>query len=53
MDEIAMLRITSERNLEIGEKLCACFTDWQKAPNSVNWTKLIHADHEGNWYQVI
>jgi hypothetical protein len=41
MDEIAMLRITSERNLEIGEKLCACFTDWQKAFDRVNWTKLM------------
>jgi hypothetical protein len=35
-----MLRIISERTLDIGEKLCACFTDWQKAFDRVNWTKL-------------
>jgi hypothetical protein len=26
-----MLRIISERTLEIDEKLCACFVGWQKA----------------------
>jgi len=31
----------SERNFEIGEKLCVCFIDWQKAFDLVNWTKLI------------
>jgi hypothetical protein len=30
-DGIAMLRIISERILEIDEELCACFTDWQQA----------------------
>jgi hypothetical protein len=37
----AMLRIISERTLEIDDKLCVCFIDWQKAFDRVNWTKLI------------
>jgi hypothetical protein len=36
-----MLRIISDRNLVIDEELCACFVDWQKAFDSVNWTKLM------------
>jgi hypothetical protein len=31
-----MLRIISERTLEIDAELCVCFEDWQK-----NWTKLM------------
>jgi len=38
---IGMLRIISERTLEIGEELCVCFIDWQKAFDRVNWTKLM------------
>jgi hypothetical protein len=38
-DAIGMLRIISERTLDINEELCACFIDWQKA--FVNWTKLM------------
>ena len=30
-DAIGMLRIISERTLEIGAELCFCFIDWQKA----------------------
>jgi hypothetical protein len=30
-DAIGMLRIVSERTLDIDEELCACFIDWQKA----------------------
>ena len=40
-DVIGMLRIISERNLEIDEELCVCFIDWQKAFYRVNWTKLM------------
>ena len=40
-DAIGMLRIISERNLDTDEELCACFIDWQKAFDLVNWTKLI------------
>jgi hypothetical protein len=40
-DAIGMLRIISERTLAIGEELCACFIDWQKAFDRVNWTKLM------------
>jgi hypothetical protein len=36
-----MLRIISERTLEIDEELSVCFIDWQKAFDRVNWTKLI------------
>jgi len=30
-DAVGMLRIISERTLEIDEELCICFIDWQKA----------------------
>jgi hypothetical protein len=40
-DAIGMLRIISERTLDIDEELCACFLDWQKAFDRVNWTKLM------------
>ena len=36
-----MLRIMSERILEVDAKLCVCFIDWQKAFDRVNWTKLM------------
>jgi len=36
-----MMRIIAERTLEIDEELCVCFTDWQKAFDPVNWTKLM------------
>jgi hypothetical protein len=36
-----MQRIISERTLVIYEELCACFIDWQKAFDRVNWTKLM------------
>ena len=36
-----MLRIISERTLEIDEELCVCFIDWQKAFDRVNWTKSV------------
>jgi len=38
-DAIGMLRIISERTLEIDEELSVCFIDWQKAFDRVNWTK--------------
>ena len=36
-----MMRIMAERTLELDEGLCVCFIDWQKAFDSVNWTKLM------------
>jgi len=36
-----MMRIISERTLEIDEGLCVWFIDWQKAFYRVNWTKLM------------
>jgi len=40
-DAIGMLRIILDQTLEIDEELCVCFTDWQKAFDRVNWTKLM------------
>jgi len=40
-DAIGMLRIISERTLEIDKELSVCFIDWQKAFDRVNWTKLM------------
>jgi hypothetical protein len=36
-----MLRIVSERTLDIDEELCAYFIDRQKAFDRVNWNKLM------------
>jgi predicted DNA-binding protein len=38
---IGMLRVISERTLEIDEDLRVCFIDWKKAFDRVNWTKLM------------
>jgi retron-type reverse transcriptase len=40
-DAIGMLRIISERTLEIEEELSVCFIDLQQAFDRVNWTKLM------------
>jgi hypothetical protein len=40
-DATGILRIISERTLEIDEELCDCFIDWQKAFDRVNGTKLM------------
>jgi len=40
-DAIGMLRIVSERNLEINDDLCVCFIDWKQAFDRVKWTKLM------------
>jgi len=40
-DAIGMLRIISERTLEIDAELSVCFIDWQKVFDRVNWTKLM------------
>jgi len=40
-DAIRMLRIISERTLNIEKKLCECFIDWQKVFDRVNWTTLM------------
>jgi hypothetical protein len=36
-----MLRIISERTLEIDDGVCLSFIDWEKAFDRVNWTKLM------------
>ena len=40
-DTNGMLRIISERTLEMDEELSVWFIDWQKAFYRVNWTKLM------------
>jgi hypothetical protein len=40
-DAMGMLRIISERTLEIDAEVCVCFIDWQNAFDRVNWTKLM------------
>jgi hypothetical protein len=48
-----MLRIISERNLQIDGKLSVCFVDWKKAFDRVNWTKLIQILKENgiDWHE--
>ena len=41
MDAVGMLRIISERILEIDAELCVCFIEWQKAFDRDNWKKLM------------
>jgi len=40
-DAIRKLRIILERNLDIDDKVGACFIDWQKAFDRLNWTELM------------
>jgi retron-type reverse transcriptase len=40
-DAIGMMRIISERTLDIGEEICVCFIDWQEAFDRVKWIKLM------------
>jgi Reverse transcriptase (RNA-dependent DNA polymerase). len=41
IDAIGLMRIISERVLDVKEEMCLWFIDWQKAFNHVNWTKLL------------
>jgi hypothetical protein len=41
-DATGTLRV-SEQTLNMGEKLCACFIDWQKASDRLNWLKTMHS----------
>jgi len=36
-----MLRIISERTLDVEEELCECLIDWQRVFDPVNWAKLV------------
>jgi hypothetical protein len=36
-----MLRIISERTLNVEEELCECLIDWQRVFDRVNWTSLV------------
>jgi hypothetical protein len=49
-----MLRIISERTLEIDEELRVCFVDWQKEFDRVNWTKLMQIIKETgiDWREI-
>ena len=50
-DATGLMRIKSERVLEIKEEMCLCFIDWQKAFDRVDWIKLLEMlKHIGvNW----
>ena len=37
-DTIGLMRIVSERVLDVKEEMCLCFIDWQKAFDLVDWT---------------
>ena len=54
-DAIGMLRIISERTLEIDEELSVCFIDWQKAFDRVNRTKLMQILKEMgiDWREIL
>jgi hypothetical protein len=41
MDAIETLKIISGRTLDVDEKWYACFIDWQKRCDRVNWTELV------------
>ena len=41
-DATAMLKIMSDRTMDIREGLCVCFMDWHEAFDRVYWTELIH-----------
>jgi hypothetical protein len=45
-DAIGMLRIISERTLDVDEELWACLIDWQKAFDGVDWAKLMQVLNE-------
>jgi hypothetical protein len=40
-DAVGMLGTLSEQTSDIDGELCACFIDWQKGYDRVNWTKLV------------
>jgi hypothetical protein len=40
-DAIGMLRIISERTVDVDGEVCVCCIDWQQAIDRVNWTKLM------------
>jgi hypothetical protein len=46
-----MLRIISERTLDIDDELCTCFIDWQQVFDRVNWAKLMQIleNKNTNW----
>jgi Reverse transcriptase (RNA-dependent DNA polymerase). len=40
-DAIGLMRILSERVLDIKEEMCVCFIDWQMTFDHVDWTILL------------
>ena len=49
-----MIRLISERTLEMNEELCACFINWQKVFDRVEWSKLMHTLKETgiDWREI-
>ena len=50
-DAIGLMRIISERVLDVKEEMFLYFIDWQKAFDRVDWTKLMEIlrNIEVNW----
>ena len=40
-DAILLMRITSERKLDVKEEMCLCYIVFQKAFDRIDWTKLL------------
>jgi Reverse transcriptase (RNA-dependent DNA polymerase). len=40
-DAIGLMRIILEKYIDVKEKMCLCFIDWQKAFDRVDWIKLL------------
>ena len=40
-DAVGLMRIISERELDVKEEMFLCFIDWQKVLDRVHWTKLL------------
>ena len=40
-DAIGLMRIISERVLDVKGEMCLCFIDWQNAFDRVDWTQLM------------
>jgi Reverse transcriptase (RNA-dependent DNA polymerase). len=40
-DAIGLMRMRSERLLDVKEEMCLCFIVWQKAFDRVDWNKML------------
>ena len=51
---IGLMKIISERELDVKEEMSLCFIDWYKAFDCVDWTKLLEMliNTRVNWRNV-